>query len=179
MGGVACTRPRAESYKECESHEYTIVCLDEASCVYEVRYTARKDGAFMLHVWADERNERSEKTERISFAGSPFHCAVAAGGASAATSFVEGLSKESKEMDKHGKKTVDATAKDVIVAGDSVILRMVICDGLKNQTTVDDAALDIRIVYPDGTEHRRAENPQSLKFTCRHDYSNPARSHAL
>ena len=76
-----------QSYKDVESHMYDFCCINEPECVYEVSFTAAKDGQFSLWVWSDEMNEQSMRMERVPFAGSPFHCAVSAGVASAETRY--------------------------------------------------------------------------------------------
>ena len=74
---------------------------------------------------------------------------MAAGAASPERSFVDGWSKESRALDKHGK-AVDQRA-DLITAGDSMMLRPIICDALGNNTVPEEGALDLHIVLPDGS----------------------------
>lgn len=162
MGLALVQGGQATAYKESESHKFSLECVDTESCAYQLTYTAIKDGAFMLHVWSDEYNEKAECFDRHPFSGSPFQMVVAAGAASANKSFCEGWSKESRAVDKHGK-AIDQ-GKDQIIAGDTVTFRCGVCDGLGNQTTVDEKALDVRLLFPDGTVHSVKDNPTSLKL---------------
>ena len=88
--GLALVQGR--SFKDIESHPFAMKCIDELSCTYEVVFTAKKEGAFDLHVWADDlaSTTKNEKVERVALAGSPFPCVVTAGAASPGTSFVDG-----------------------------------------------------------------------------------------
>ena len=108
----------------------------------------------MLHVWAEDHKAKAaaeaKKAERQPLAGSPFAFACSAGLPSAEASFVEGWSKESRAVDKHGK-AVDARA-DLIIAGDAVIVRPTLCDALGNLGIVlHEDALSVHIKRPDGS----------------------------
>jgi len=141
---------KEKSFKDVsESHEFTMVPLDEEKSFYEVSFTPKVEGSFTLHVWAEDLGHRNEKRERMPLNGSPWGFAVAAGPASPERSFVDGWSKESKALDKHGK-ALDQRA-DLITAGDSMMLRPIICDALGNNTVPEDGALDLHIVLPDGS----------------------------
>jgi len=141
---------KEKSFKDVsESHEFTMVPLDEEKSFYEVSFTPKVEGSCSLHVWAEDIGHRNEKRERMPLNGSPWGFHVAAGAASPERSFVDGWSKESRALDKHGK-AVDQRA-DLITAGDSMMLRPIICDALGNNTVPEEGALDLHIVLPDGS----------------------------
>lgn len=105
-------------------------------------------------------SKTASSSGRDPLPGSPFHCVVQAGPASPQVTFVDGWSKESRAVDKHGK--VQDTRADIIIAGDSVVLRPQICDALGNTAPLPDNALDVDIEFPDGTVHDLTT--PSLKF---------------
>ena len=148
-----------EKNKEAKVHEHTIQLVDEETGEYEFTYTAAKDGTFDLHVWSEDL--ATGKSERIPFPNSPFHCIVAAGPASPQKSYVEGFTKESRAVDKHGKALQQET--NSIIAGDAVVIKPQICDDLGNAAALPEGSLDVNIVFPDGTSHDLGTS--SLKFT--------------
>ena len=75
-------------------------------------------------------------------------------------SFVDGWSKESKAVDKHGKAVQETQA---IIAGDTVVIRPQICDNLGNAAVLPEDALDVNIIFPDGSSHDL--DSASLKFS--------------
>ncbi len=152
-----------EKNKEAKVHEHSMVCINEDEGLYEVTFTATKDGTFDLHVWSEDQTAAvgGKLNDRIPFPNSPFHCVVNAGPASPKRSYVDGYSKESRAVDKHGKVVQQET--NSIIAGDSVIVRPQICDDLGNAAALPEGALDVHIVFPDGTSHNL--NSSSLKFS--------------
>ena len=42
----------------------TMECLSESDGLFEVRFTATKDGTFDLHIWAEKPDPRAAKNER-------------------------------------------------------------------------------------------------------------------
>ena len=156
-----------EKNKEAKMHDdFSMEQIDQENGLYLCSYTAKKDGSFDLHVWAEDRSgpgpDGDVKAERIPFPNSPFHCVVSAGAASPTRSFVEGWSKESRAVDKHGKAVQQDT--NLIIAGDSVVFRPQICDELGNLATLPEGSLDVDIVYPDGSI-RNMNSASSIKFT--------------
>jgi len=145
--GVALLQ--GKTYKDVQGTglEYTMVPVDEDKCEHELTYTPSVEGTFSLHVWADI-SDANGRHERQPLPGSPFQCVVVPGSASPDASFVEGWTKESRAVDKHGK-AVDRP--DLIIAGDAVICRPVICDALGNKTAPEEGTLEIELVLPDGT----------------------------
>ena len=139
------------SFKDVESYPFTMACIDEQACMYEFTFACQRDGAFDLHVWADDlcSTKSHQKIERVPLAGSPFPCAVSAGAASASMSSVDGWSKENRAVDKNGK-AVDLRPREII-AGDAVIMRPSICDDFGNTTALEKGALDVKIHLPNGT----------------------------
>ena len=114
----------------------------------EVTFTPIVEGTFSLHVWVESQGELNGVKERTPLTGSPFQVVVCAGPASPDESFVDGWSKESRAVDKHGKAVEQRP--DLIIAGDAVICRPVICDALGNKTIPEENTLDIRVKLPDG-----------------------------
>ena len=154
-----------EKNKEAKMHEdFTMTEVDPLQGLYMCTYKAEKDGGFDLNVWAEGLTgvEVTAKAERIPFPGSPFHCVVSAGVASPQRSFVDGWTKESRAVDKHGK----AVQQDpnVVIAGDTVVFRPQICDELGNLAALPDGALDVNIIYPDGSSHNM-RSTSSIKFS--------------
>lgn len=151
-----------EKNKEAKVHEHTMMCIDEDNGRYEITFTATKDGTFDLHVWSEDQQGLAGKVgDRLPFPNSPFHCVVQAGAASPSRSYVDGWIKESRAVDKHGKAVQQET--NSIIAGDSVIVRPQICDDLDNAAALPEGALDVNIIFPDGTSHDLTSS--SLKFT--------------
>ena len=142
---------QGKTYKDVgESQDFTMAPVSADGCEHEVVFTPKVEGTFSLHVWAEEGTAAGkDKRERTPFVGSPFHCVVVAGKASPETSFVDGWSKESRAVDKHGKAVEQRP--DLIIAGDSVICRPVICDALGNNTVPEEGSLSISILLPDGS----------------------------
>ena len=62
---------QGRNVKDLETHAFEMRCVDEAACVYEVAFTAQKDGPFDLHIWADDSAAPNGKTERVPLGGSP------------------------------------------------------------------------------------------------------------
>ena len=165
-----------EKNKEAKEHDdFSMRCVEPSKGRYEVSYTPTKDGAFDLHVWVEEPPPRAggggggggetdgkAKAERTPFPNSPFHCVVAAGAASPRMSFVDGWSKESRAVDKHGKALQQDT--NLIIAGDTVVLKPQICDELGNLAALPEGALAVSIVYPDGSGADMATS-SAIKFT--------------
>ena len=156
--------------KEAKMHEeFSMQVVDREKGLYLVEYTARQDGNFDLHVWAEDhsiappKNDPEFKYDQVMFPNSPFHCVVQAGAASPYKSFLDGWSKESRAVDKHGKAV--QSDSNLIIAGDSVLVRPQICDELGNTATLPEGALDVTLVYPDGIEHHMNPNDQKLKMT--------------
>jgi len=153
--GLALLQGR--NFKDVETQEFTMVCLDETACIYEMTYKPQKQGPFDLHIWADDLQSTSNRSstlqyERTPLAGSPFHVVITAGVASPQVSFVDGWVKESRAVDKNGK--VLDIKSDEVIAGDTVILRPFICDALGNNTVLETGALDIVVVFPDGSRKK-------------------------
>ena len=144
-------------------HEHVMSMISEEEGEFDVEFTATKDGTFDLHVWSEDPDPRAVKNERVPFPGSPFHCVVQAGAASPTMSFVDGWSKESRAVDKHGKAVQQETAS--IIAGDSVVLRPQICDDLGNAAALPEGALGVKLCLPDGTEHDLDSHSHLVKFT--------------
>jgi len=142
---------KGRNFKDIETQDYKMECLDADACVYELSYKPQKDGSFDLHLWADDLHSttKSQQYERFPLTGSPFHVVVTPGEASPQMSNVEGWVKESRAVDKHGK--VLDIKPDEVIAGDSVILRPAVCDALGNNTALEEGALDIVVVFPDGS----------------------------
>ena len=99
--------------------DFSMRCKDPEEGLFEVSFTATKDGSFDLHVWAEDTtappppavkgaDEGDAKAERVAFPNSPFHCMVQSGAASPHKSFVDGWTKESRAVDKHGKAVQQA-----------------------------------------------------------------------
>jgi len=130
--------------------EYEMTPVDDQKGEYEITYTPDTDGTYSLHVWTDitKNTLLFVGKERYPLPRSPFQCIVVAGKASAAMSFVDGWMKESRAVDKQGKII---ERPDLIVAGDAVICRPVICDALGNKTVPEPNALQIFLSLPDGT----------------------------
>lgn len=140
---------QGKTYKDVsESHEYTMAPVDAEGCEQEVTFTPSVEGTFSLHIWAESQGVAGTK-ERSPLTGSPFQCVVIAGPASPEVSFVDGWNKESRAVDKHGKAVEQRP--DLIIAGDAVICRPVICDALGNKTVPDEGTLDISLKLPNGT----------------------------
>ena len=141
------------SFKDVESYPFTMACIDEQACTYEFTFACQRDGAFDLHVWADDlcSTKGHQKIERVPLAGSPFPCAVSSGAASSTMSSVDGWSKENRAVDKNGK-ALDLRPREII-AGDAVIMRPSICDDFGNTTALEKGALDVKIQLPNGTTH--------------------------
>lgn len=133
--------------------EYEMTPVDDQKGEYEITYTPDTDGTYSLHVWTDitKNTLLFVGKERYPLPRSPFQCIVVAGKASAAMSFVDGWMKESRAVDKQGKII---ERPDLIVAGDAVICRPVICDALGNKTVPEPNALQIFLSLPDGTMQR-------------------------
>ena len=167
---------QGKTYKDVsETHEYKMAPVDAEGCQQEVTFTPSVEGTFSLHVWAESQSA-SGSVERSPLTGSPFQCVVVAGPASADASLVDGWTKESRAVDKHGK-AVEQTP-DLIIAGDAVICRPVICDALGNKTVPADKTLDISLMLPDGTlidiDHPSLKLIESTKggvtmYDVRHD----------
>ena len=158
--GLALQQGRG--YKDLVSMDYTFTAVDAKACRYSVEFVPQKDGVFDLHIFADDSDRQGEKNERVPFEGSPFHCTIAAGEASADMSHVDGWLKETVvHKDKHGKAV--SQEPDTIVAGDTVMLRPQICDAIGNLTILPEGALSIKLVYPDGST---AEWPEKAVKTA-------------
>ena len=143
--------------------DYEMIEMDGDQGLYQIKYTARTDGTCDLHVWAEGDEEGSV---RVPLPNSPYRNVVSAGIASAGRSFVETWSKESRAVDKHGK-ALQGVDGNVIIAGDTVIVRPQICDELGNKTNLPENALHVSLVFPDGSMHVMEEGSQKpvLKMT--------------
>jgi len=111
---------------------------------YDLSYVAYTAGACELHVWCDPTG----KGERIAFPGSPFQLHVQAGRCSSSVSQVDGWTKESRGVDKHGKVIQQDTNK--IIAGDNIFFRPQILDAYGNTAVLPENALAVKLITPDG-----------------------------
>lgn len=111
---------------------------------YELTYVATAAGAHELHVWCDPK----DNGERIPFPGSPFQLAVQPGIASPEVSNVDGWTKESRGVDKHGKVIQTDTTK--IIAGDNIFLKPQILDQFGNTAALPEGWLEVTLQMPDG-----------------------------
>jgi len=162
-----------EKNKEAKMHDdFNMQLVNRDKGLFVCDYTAKKDGACDLHVWAENTDHPAKqdpdfKADRIPFPGSPFHCVVSAGAANPQRSYVENYTKESKAVDKHGKAVQQDS--NLLIAGDSVVFRPHICDELGNAATLPEGALGVHIVYPNGMVHdlnsTDAKHAHELKFT--------------
>jgi len=139
---------QGKTYKDVQGAglDYTMVPVGADNTEYELTFTPSVEGAFSLHVWADISD--NGRHERHPLPSSPFQFIVTAGMASPDASVVDGWTKESRAVDKHGK-AVDRP--DLVIAGDSVICRPVICDALGNKTVPEEGKLKIYVLLPDGS----------------------------
>ena len=140
----------------------------------EVSFTPSEQGSFSLHIWTEFTTAQGAQ-ERSPVQGSPYTCTVAAGLASSEVSFVDGWTKETRQVDKNGKAL---EINDKIIAGDAVICQPIICDALGNKTVPSAGQLQVSLALPNGTavgiDHSSLKLIETTKggmtsFTVRHD----------
>ena len=170
---------QSKSYKDVDqSLKYTMAPVDpEKPWEQEVSFTPSEQGSFSLHIWTEFTTAQGAH-ERSPVQGSPYTCIVAAGLASSEVSFVDGWTKETRQVDKNGKAL---EINDKIIAGDAVICQPIICDALGNKTVPSAGQLQVSLALPNGTavglDHSSLKLIETTKggmtsFTVRHDVTN-------
>jgi len=170
---------QSKSYKDVDqSLKYMMAPVDpEKPWEQEVSFTPSEQGSFSLHIWTEFTTAQGAQ-ERSPVQGSPYTCTVAAGLASSEVSFVDGWTKETRQVDKNGKAL---EINDKIIAGDAVICQPIICDALGNKTVPSAGQLQVSLALPNGTavgiDHSSLKLIETTKggmtsFTVRHDVTN-------